>query len=248
MTCAGTYSVKGIVENNRTAQIKKYLPLVKRIAGHIMSRVPANIEIDDMVQVGLIGLNESFDRFDPEQGFQFETFASNRIRGAMLDELRGNDFMSRDLRKQQKSIESAIVKAEQKHGRKAGESEIALEMGLTLKDYQDVLYSVRSAQLIHIEDMGGNSEDEGDSFLDRFLGSGDETSNPMSIMINVRMRKALVEAIEGLPERERLVMGLYYEQEMTLKEIGTTLVITESRVCQILSQVTAKLRVRLKQH
>jgi len=208
----------------------------------MIAKLPANVEVDDLIQVGMIGLSDALSRFDAGQGVQFETFATQRIRGAMLDELRGADWMSRGTRKQQREIEAAVHRLEQRLGRPPQESEIAKEMGISLSDYQELLGKVRGTQLIYLEDMSG---DDGDSdFLDRHVAS--EADDPLSLLNDRRMREALVEAIKLLPEREQYVMSMYYEQDMNLKEIAAVLGVTESRVCQLHSQSIARLRVKLR--
>jgi len=215
---------------------------VRRLAHQMIAKLPANVELDDLIQVGMIGLTDALSRFDAAQGVQFETFATQRIRGAMLDELRGNDWMSRGSRRQQREIETAVHRLEQKLGRAPAESEIAAEMGLALGDYQELLGKVRGTQLVYLEDMSG---DEGDNdYLDRHVG--DETANPLAQLQDQRMREALVAAIKSLPEREQYVMSMYYEHDMNLKEIAAVLKVTESRVCQLHSQCVARLRVRLR--
>ena len=176
---------------------------------------------------------------------QFETFASQRIRGAMLDELRDNDWMSRSSRKGQKDIERAIHKLEQELGRAPKESEIAGSMDMELTEYQSLLSKVRGTQLIYLEDISPG-EEEGESFLDRYVA--DAEADPLSVLRNERMRAALVAAIDSLPEREKYVMGMYYEHEMNLKEIAAVLEVTESRVCQLHSQAVARLRTKLRAH
>ena len=159
------YTAKGQLDLN--SQLKQYSSLVRRLAHQMIAKLPANVEIDDLIQVGMIGLTDALSRFDAAQGVMFETFATQRIRGAMLDELRGNDYLSRGTRKQQRSIESAVHKLEQKLGRAPVESEIAREMGSTLAEYQELLGKVRGTQLVYLEDMSG---DEGDAdFLDRHV-------------------------------------------------------------------------------
>jgi RNA polymerase sigma factor for flagellar operon FliA len=175
---------------------------------------------------------------------QFETFATQRIRGAMLDELRGNDHLSRGTRKQQRSIEGAVHKLEQKLGRAPSEGEIAKEMGISLAEYQDMLGKVRGTQLVYLEDIGGDDGEQ--DFLDRHVA--DESSNPLAQLQDRRMREALVEGIKSLPEREQYVMSMYYEQDMNLKEIAAVLGVTESRVCQLHSQSIARLRVKLREY
>src|SRR6478752_4080676 len=234
------YTAKGQLDLNST--LKQYSPLVRRLAHQMIAKLPANVEIDDLIQVGLIGLTDSMSRFDIGQGVQFETFATQRIRGAMLDELRGGDWMSRGTRRQQREIEAAVHKLEQKLGRAPVESEIAAAMGVSLAEYQELLGKVRGTQLVYLEDMSG---DEGDNdFLDRHVG--DEESNPLAQLQDHRMREALVEAIKVLPEREQYVMSMYYEHDMNLKEIAAVLKVTESRVCQLHSQSIARLRVKLR--
>jgi len=236
------YTATGRLETN--AMIKQYSPLVRRLAHQMIAKLPANVEIDDLIQVGLIGLTDAMSRFDSAQGVQFETFATQRIRGAMLDELRGSDWMSRSNRKQQREIEVAVHKLQQQLGRAPAESEIAKQMGLSLADYQELLGKVRGTQLVYLEDMSG---DDGDNdFLDRHVA--DENENPVALLQDHRMRLALIEAIKTLPEREQFVMGMYYEQDMNLKEIAAVLGVTESRVCQLHSQSIARLRAKLRDH
>ena len=236
-----TYTAKGRLDLNE--MLRQYSPLVRRLAHQMMAKLPANVEVDDLIQVGMIGLADALSRFDPAQGVQIETFATQRIRGAMLDELRGADWLSRGTRKQQRDIEKAVHRLEQRLGRAPHESEIAVEMGLSLDDYQEMLGKVRGTQLIYLEDMSG---DEGDQdFLDRHVA--DRGSDPQHLLQDDRMRHALVEAIKKLPEREQLVMSLYYEEDMNLKEIAAVLGVTESRVCQLHSQSIARLRVKLRE-
>jgi len=235
------YTAKGRLDHS--ALLKQYSPLVRRLAHQMIAKLPANVELDDLIQVGMIGLHDALGRYDAAQGVQFETFATQRIRGAMLDELRGSDWMSRGNRRQQRSIEAAVHKLEQKLGRAPTEGEIAKEMGLSLAEYQELLGKVRGTQLVYLEDMSG--DDGEDSFLDRHVA--DEDANPMGLLEDRRMREALVEAIKNLPEREQFVMSMYYEQDMNLKEIAAVLGVTESRVCQLHSQSIARLRARLRE-
>ena len=236
------YTAKGKLDVN--SMLKQYSPLVRRLAHQMLAKLPANVELDDLVQVGMIGLTDALSRFDAAQGVQFETFATQRIRGAMLDELRGTDYLSRGTRKQQRSIEAAVHRLEQRLGRAPVESEIAREMELSLADYQELLGRVRGTQLVYLEDMTGAGE--GDDYLDRHVG--DEALNPLAKLQDTRMREALIEAIKNLPEREQYVMSMYYEHDMNLKEIAAVLKVTESRVCQLHSQSIARLRVKLRSY
>jgi RNA polymerase sigma factor for flagellar operon FliA len=237
------YTAKG--QLNRNDLIKQYQPLVRRLAHHMMAKLPANVQVDDLIQVGLIGLSEALTRYEAEQGVQFETFATQRIRGAMLDELRGNDWMSRGSRKSQKDIEQALRRLEHKLGRTPLESEIAADLGLSLVDYQTLLGKVRGTQLVYLEDMARGDEEQ-DSFLDRHVG--DSEADPMNMLRDHRLRQALVAAIKNLPEREQFIMSMYYEQDMNLKEIAAVLDVTESRICQLHSQSIARLRAKMRTH
>ena len=234
------YTAKGRLEAD--ALLKQYSPLVRRLAHQMIAKLPANVELDDLIQVGMIGLSDAMTRFDVGHGVQFETFATQRIRGAMLDELRGGDWMSRGDRRNQRAIETAVRKLEQTMGRAPAESDIAREMGMSLVEYQELLGKVRGTQLIYLEDMTGDDGD--DDYLDRHVIDND--ANPLAQLQDRRMREALVEAIKNLPEREQFVMSMYYEKDMNLKEIAAVLKVTESRVCQLHSQSIARLRSRLR--
>lgn len=234
------YTAKGQLDVN--SMLKQYSPLVRRLAHQMIAKLPANVEVDDLIQVGMIGLSDALSRFDVGQGVQFETFATQRIRGAMLDELRGSDYLSRGVRRQQREIENAVHKLEQRLKRPPAESEIAAEMGVSLSEYQDLLGRVRGTQLVYLEDMTGDDGER--DFLDHHVA--DEASNPLAMLQDQRMREALVAAIKNLPEREQYVMSMYYEHDMNLKEIAAVLGVTESRVCQLHSQCIARLRAKLR--
>jgi RNA polymerase sigma factor for flagellar operon FliA len=237
------YTAKGTL--NRDDQLRKYSPLVRRLAHHMIAKLPPSVEVDDLIQVGMIGLTEAIARFEPAQGVQFETFASQRIRGAMIDELREGDWMSRGSRKSQKDIEQAVHRLQQKLHRAPLESEIAKELGMELADYQHLLAKVRGTQLVYLEDISGRDDDE-EGFLDRHMG--DEEADPSALLQDHRMRMALVAAIKVLPEREQQIMSMYYEHDMNLKEIAAVLGVTESRICQLHSQSIARLRTKLREH
>jgi RNA polymerase sigma factor for flagellar operon FliA len=237
------YTAKG--QLNRNDMIKQYQPLVRRLAHHMMAKLPANVQVDDLIQVGLIGLSEALARYEAAQGVQFETFATQRIRGAMLDELRDNDWMSRGSRKSQKEIEQAMRRLEHKLGRAPLESEIAADLGMSLTDYQTLLGKVRGTQLVYIEDMTRSDDDE-NSFLDHHVSDTD--ADPINMLRDQRLRQALIEAIKNLPEREQFIMSMYYEKDMNLKEIAAVLDVTESRICQLHSQSIARLRAKMRSH
>ena len=222
--------------------VKQYAPLVRRLAHQMIARLPANVELDDMIQAGMMGLMDAVSRFEVTQGTQFEVYATQRIRGAMLDELRANDWLPRSARKSQRDIENAIHRLEGKLSRAPHEAEIAGELEMSLAQYQQMLHDARGAQLVHLDDLGGKVDDE--DYLERHLV--DDCPEPGEILRDKRFRYALVDAIDELPEREKLLMSLYHEQDLNLREIGVVMGITESRVCQLHSQAVARLRARLK--
>ena len=197
---------------NATGQIKKdqlvqrFAPLVKRIAYHLMARLPSSVQVDDLIQNGMIGLLDAIDRFEAGMGAQFETYAAQRVRGAMLDGLRENDWLPRSLRREFRQIEKAIAQLEQEHGRPPTENELAKALGVSLADYQKMLQDARGHQLISFEDLTAEGDED---FLERHLV--DDSGDPSRILEDENIRKSLVKAIELLPEREKLMMALYYE-------------------------------------
>ena len=222
--------------------VRQYTPLVRRLAHQMIARLPANVELDDMVQAGMMGLMDAAARFEVAQGTQFEVYAAQRIRGAMLDELRANDWMPRSARKSQRDIEGAIHRLEGRLKRAPLEAEIAAELAVPLSEYQDMLNGARGSQLVYLDDLGAKRDDE--DYLERHLVI--DGQEPAALLRDKRFREALVDAIDELPEREKLLMGLYHEQDMNLREIGTVMGVTESRVCQLHSQAIARLRAKLK--
>lgn len=237
------YTAQGTLD--KSLQVDQYIPLVRRLAHHLIAKLPASVQIDDLIQAGLIGLMDAITRFEEGLGAQFETYASQRIRGAMLDELRSADWMPRGVRQSQRKIESATMKAEQKLGRAANEKEIAETMGISLEDYQNLLFESRGAQLVFYDDYAEDGDGEG--YLDRQM-DGDEEANPLEMLGDHRFRQTLIQAIEDLPEREKMLMGLYYEQELNFREIAVVLNVTESRVCQLHTQAVSRLRTKLRDH
>jgi RNA polymerase sigma factor for flagellar operon FliA len=221
--------------------VTQFAPLVKRIAYHLMARLPASVQVDDLIQVGMMGLLDAANNYDGAQGAQFETYAVQRIRGAMLDELRQSDWLPRSARKHLRQIESAVSILEQRLGRAPGEAELAKELKVSLDEYQQMLLDARGCQLLHYEDMQDGGEED---FFERHCA--DDSSEPLAMLQDGRFRTKLIEAISTLPEREKLMMSLYYEEELNLREIGEVLGVSESRVCQLHSQAIARLRSQLK--
>ncbi|HZY19136.1 MAG TPA: RNA polymerase sigma factor FliA [Ramlibacter sp.] len=235
------YTAKGTLQAQ--PGIENYLPMVRRTAHRMIGRLPANVEVDDLIQAGVMGLMEAMERYEQGHGAQFETFALQRVRGAMLDELRGTDWVPRSVRKHQREIADAVHALEQKLQRAPSDSEIAAHMGVTLAEYHEMLVDVRGAQLVYTDDYDSDENDT--HYLDRHV-TPDERGDPAAQLADRRFREALVAAIGDLPEREQYVMSMYYEHDMNLKEIAAVLGVTESRVCQLHSQAVARLRSRLK--
>ena len=225
---------------NKDQLVQRYAPLVKRIAYHLMARLPSSVQVDDLVQNGMMGLLDAINRFESGMGAQFETYAAQRVRGAMLDGLRENDWLPRSLRRDFRRIEVAVSQLEQQFGRAPSEQELANSLDMTLADYQKMLQDARGHQLISFEDL---VEDGDEDFLERHLT--DESSEPSKILEDQSLRQLLAQGIELLPEREKMMMALYYEQDLNLREIGAVMNVTESRVCQLHSQAVARLRARL---
>jgi len=238
------YTASGTLD--RENYVVRFAPLVKRMAHHLLAKLPASVEPDDIIQAGLIGLMDAVSRFEEAHGVQFETYATQRIRGAMLDELRANDWLPRSVRKSQRQIETAISKLEQRLKRPPIEAEIAVELGLSLSDYQEMLQGARGYQLLYVDDFASEDDAGGAvSFLDRNVS--DKKADPLERIQDQAFKETLVQAIDTLPEREKLLMGLYYEQELNFREIAAVLGVTESRVCQLHSQAVARLRVKMKE-
>jgi RNA polymerase sigma factor FliA len=233
------YTAQGTL--SKDAQLKHYAPMVKRLAHHLLAKLPANVEYDDMLQAGMIGLMDAIGRYEEGQGTQFETYANQRIRGAMLDELRSNDWLPRSVRKSQRTIQSAMAAFEHRLGRAATESEIAREMNMPLDQYQSLLQDAKGSQLFYFEDYNG--DDDSGGFLDRH--AADTASDPATALNDKRFRAELVKHIEGLPEREKQLMGLYYEQDLNFREIAAVMGVTESRICQLHTQAVTRLRAKL---
>jgi len=231
------YTAQGTLEKERL--VTQYAPLAKRIAYHLMAKLPASVQVDDLVQNGMIGLLDALGRFEEGMGAQFETYAVQRIRGSMLDGLRENDWLPRGLRKEMRRIETAILKLEHEHGRQPSEGELASALDMTLSDYQRLLLDARGHQLVYLEDLSGDDDD----YLDHHASG--VSLDPLAILEESNMRAALIGAIANLPEREKMMMALYYEQDLNLREIGAVMGVTESRVCQLHSQAVARLRAEV---
>ena len=213
--------------------------LVKRIAYHVISRLPAHIEVDDLIQAGMIGLLNAAQNYTPTKGANFETYAGIRIRGAMLDEARRSNWTPRSTFRNAKQVSLAIRAIENRTGRDAKGQEIASMLGVSLEEYHRMVESAASSRVLSYEQLAQDPERA--SMLPEAPEDGPET-----VLEEDQFREALAGAIAGLPERERLVLSLYYEQELNLREIGEILEVSESRVCQIHGQAVVRVRARLE--
>jgi RNA polymerase sigma factor FliA len=220
--------------------VVKHGELVKRIAYHVVSRLPSHIEVDDLIQAGMIGLLNAAQNFTPTKGANFETYAGIRIRGAMLDEARKSNWTPRSTFKHAKQVSQAIRSIENRTGRDARSQEIAEALGVSLEDYHRMVESAASSRLLSYEQLAGDPERA--SMLPETPEDG-----PEALLEEDQFREALARAVAGLPERERLVLSLYYDQELNLREIGAVLSVSESRVCQIHGQAVLRIRARLEE-
>ncbi|EHJ94123.1 RNA polymerase sigma factor FliA [Vreelandella boliviensis] len=228
------YTAQGRIKQSEL--LTQYMPLVRRQALTLQVRLPASIELDDLIQAGMVGLLEALGRFDATQGATFATFASQRIRGAMMDELRTRDWLPRSVRRSARAVDSAVRQLEQQLGRAPEENEIAHHLDMPLSEYQQLLNDTNSGQLLPFEELVA----DGGEPVSNELGA-----SPFDQLLDGQQRQTLIDAIEALPEREKLLMALYYQEELNLKEVGAVLGVTESRVSQLHSQAVSRLRARL---
>ena len=218
--------------------VLQYAPLVKRIAHHLLLRMPSSVQMDDLVQSGMIGLLEAARKYDLSKGASFETYAGIRIRGAMLDEIRKGDWAPRSVHRKSRQVADAIKTVEMRTGSDARDQDVAAELEMSLEDYHAILQDASGSRLFSFDDMLEGD----DSMLEKVAG---EVPNPLEGLQNDMFRGELAAAIATLPEREQLVLALYYDEELNLKEIGQVLGVSESRVSQIHTQAALRLRSRL---
>jgi RNA polymerase sigma factor FliA len=216
------------------ALVIRHAELVKRIAYHLAGRLPANVEVDDLIQAGMVGLLEAAANYAADRGASFETYAGIRIRGAMIDALRKQDWAPRSVHRKAREAAAAIRQIEATEGREARDIEIAQRLGLTVEEYHRIVQDAAGCQLASIDEINEANE------------IADREADPFSELQQGSLREALATAIAELPERERLVMSMYYDDELNLKEIGVVLNVSESRVCQLHGQALVRLKARMK--
>lgn len=219
--------------------VEKHASLVKRIAHHLMVRLPASVLVDDLIQAGMIGLLEAAKNFDGTKGASFETFAGIRIRGAMLDDIRKGDWTPRSVHKNSRAITEAISQVERETGADAKDTDVAERMGVPLAQYHQMLNEVNAGKLVGIEDLGV-AEDVITTDKNK------SADTPYDDLVQGSFQKSLAKAITTLPEREAIVLSLYYDEDLNLREIGEVLDVSESRVSQIHSQAMLKLKAKLR--
>ena len=226
----------------RDQLITEYLPYVKRIVQRLAVHLPSTVDVDDLMNVGVIGLIQAVDRYDPRRDNKFMTYAIFRIKGAVLSELRARDFLSRSNRRKIRELESAYLRLEQKLGREADDQELAQELGIDLEQVYRTK-QMSSISFISLEELGVSSRDEKEKLLSYLVNNEDDA---LSMTKLKELKEAMAQAIKQLPEKERMVISLYYLDELTMKETGKVLGITESRVSQIHSQAILHLRTKLR--
>jgi RNA polymerase sigma factor for flagellar operon FliA len=228
----------------RERLILHYSPLVKFVAGRVAAGLPQNIEQADLVSYGIFGLIDAIDKFDPGRGFKFETYAISRIKGAIIDELRSIDWVPRSVRAKARNLEKAYTKLEAKHHRTPTDDELAEELGLSESQLQHMFSQISFIGLVALDETLSGAGDRGESMS---LGDtvADASPGPVASYEVEEMRQILADAINGMPEREKIVLTLYYYEGLTLAEIGQVLGVTESRVCQIHTKSVIHLRAKI---
>ena len=234
--------VKAITYNNqidKSQLLEQHTVLVKRIAYHLLARLPASVLVDDLIQSGMVGLFEAANNFDNTKGASFETFAGIRIRGAMLDEIRRGDWTPRSVHKNSRMVSETIKQLEAKLGRDVSDVEVAEKLDISLNDYHHILSEVSTGKILGIDDLGVN--EDAINYSDSV-----QVDDPYQNIEHTAFKKGLSECIKSLPEREALVLSLYYDEELNLREIGQVLDVSESRVSQIHRQAMHRLKARMQ--
>ena len=227
-----------VQQGNGDDLVAQHAPLLKRIAYHLVSRMPPSVQVEDLIQAGMIGLLEAAKKYDASQGASFETYAGIRIRGAMMDEIRRSDWTPRSVHRKTREMAGAIREIENREGREAQSEEVAEALGIGIDQYHNQLRDASTSRVLSFEDV--LSPDGEPLGLDR-----EEGDTPLDELQRDDFKRALAEGISSLPEREQMVLSLYYDEELNLREIGEILEVSESRVCQIHGQALVRLRARM---
>lgn len=230
---------------SRERLIVHYAPLVKYVAGRVAIGLPSTIDTDDLVGYGIFGLVDAIEKFEPERGVKFETYAIARIRGAMIDGLRANDWVPRSVRQKARQLEQTVAQLEAQLGRSATEAEIREALNMDARQYAALLTELRAAALVSLEELWGNDPDQDNPLSLGQMLEDATAEEPGAALEAEEVERFLGEVIESLPERERLVVTLYYYEGLTLKEIGHVMGVSESRVCQLHTKALVRLRARL---
>lgn len=239
-----TYQAQRVAERNQV--ILDHLPQIRFIAQRMAMRLPPEVQIEDLISSGVIGLLDAYEKFDPSKGVSFKTYASVRIRGAILDNLRGLDWAPRDLRSRGREVERAYSRLEQKLGRAANDEEMAAELGISLSEFQNLLDQLNGLTIGHFRFGEAEEEGLGAENLPLHYSPISPTDSPFEAVSRREMRDLLAQAISQLPEREQLILSLYYKEELTMKEIGQILGVNESRVSQLHTRAVLRMRGRLQ--
>lgn len=234
------------VNMSRERLIVEYAPLIKFIAQKIAARLPANVELDDLMSSGVIGLMDAIEKYDSSRDNKFKTYAEFRIRGAILDELRAQDWVPRSVREKAKQLERIYTRIEQQKGRQATDDEVCSELGVSQTEFHELLSEVRGISLLSFDDISNLSKTDKKSL--HGYGDSSKIATPFNEVSSAYLKNLIAEAIGDLPEKQRLVLSLYYYEDLNLKEIGRVLDVTESRVSQLHTQAVLKLKARLKNH
>lgn len=237
---------KGILDPEaRDRLIQEYGPKIKYMAYRLSYRLKPDIDIDDLMSAGIIGLMDAMDKYDHGKETLFKTYAEFRIRGAMLDEIRAMDWIPRSVKEKTGLLYKTIIELEKRLSRPPAEDEIASQLNMSIPEYQDFLTQAHASSMISIEDLGINLDNDRDVF--EFIGES-EKRDPLTLLLKKDTKNILVKAIEHLPEKERKVISMYYYNELTMKEIGAILDVTESRVSQLHTQAMFRLKGRLQEN
>jgi RNA polymerase sigma factor FliA len=238
---AGGMPAGGAAVLSQEELVLRHADLVKRIAYHLVSRMPPSVDVEDLIQAGMIGLLDAARHYTATKGANFETYAGIRIRGSMLDEVRRADWAPRSVHRHARELSEVVRRIENETGEEARPADVAAALGVTIDEYHRILQDAASCRLFSFDQLNGSDEDNPTDYV------CDDRAGPADELEDEDFRAALAQAIESLPERERLVLSLYYDEELNLREIGEVLSVSESRVCQIHGQALVRVRARIKE-